>query len=1162
MRRSLTYFWRQHLLVAAGAAVASAVLTGALLVGDSVRGSLRSLALDRLGDTEVAMVSEGFFRSSLAPLLAAQEKFGEAGYSRAEPLLMFRGSAIQVQSRARASRINLIGVEETFGALFRADSEIAPWDFGDVSGVTAPVVLNRSLARELGAEAGSEILFSIPRSSEIPRASLLGRRDTGSVVQSLRLRVAAVVEDRGAGAFSLAANQGTPKNAFVPLARLQGALGQEGKANILLVANSQPSGPRRGVAGAQSSEKTAASLEALQRTLREVVTLEDFGLSLKSQQGHVTLESSRFILRDETVRVAEEVFRQRGAYPRPLLSYLANSVRKGSDSMPYAAVVALEPPDQAPPNQELPDQEPQSQEPYFQGLWLANGEPAPALGDGEIYLNGWAAEDLGANPGDQVDLEYYSVGAGEQLSTETATFQVRGVVSMEGLGADPLLTPEFPGMADAEDIAAWDPPFPVDLSTIRALDEEYWDLYRAAPKAFVAASAGQRLWRSRFGGATSLRVLPQEGQEAEELERSVATSLAGQLPLGAFGLTFQPVRSHLLEASGGATEFSSLFLGFSWFLIVAAVSLVALLFKFGVEQRAKEVGLLRAVGFSLRRVRRRFLGEGVVVAVVGALLGLLGAVLYGAAMMAGLRTWWLPAVGSRELTLFVESRSLLIGFLVAVVVTVLTILASLRRLGQISTTSLLAGSAALPGNSRSGRWARWVAWGAGVLALAALAVASRGGAGAGGLFIAAGAALLASGLGFFALWCRSTARSRLSLGTGALTRVALRNSARNPGRSILSVSLVACACYVIVVAAAHRRPAHQDSGTPDPGTGGFSLLAESDVPLFQDLATEAGQFELGLSAEAATLLDQGRAFPLRVLPGDDASCLNLFRVERPRVLGVPPAFVERGGFLFQQATEELENPWELLDRDLGRDSESGARIVPAVADFETATWILHKKLADDLDYVDESGQPLKIRLVGLLHASIFQSEVVVSQENLLRHFPSAQGFSSFLVEAPTETSGELAVALEKDLADFGFDVETTADRLAGFKAVQNTFLSTFQTLGGLGLLLGTLGLAVILLRNVLERRGELATLRAFGFRRSLIGRLVWVENLFLLAFGLCLGTGAALLSSAPYLLAGGSGLPWASLSWTLLGIFATGAIACAVATSTALKTSLVAALRG
>ena len=65
---------------------------------------------------------------------------------------------------------------------------------------------------------------------------------------------------------------------------------------------------------------------------------------------------------------------------------------------------------------------------------------------------------------------------------------------------------------------------------------------------------------------------------------------------------------------------------------------------------------------------------------------------------------------------------------------------------------------------------------------------------------------------------------------------------------------------------------------------------------------------------------------------------------------------------------------------------------------------------------------------------------------------------------------------------FGGDATSTAERLARFHRVENTYLSTFQTLGGLGLLLGTVGLATVLLRNVLERRRELALLAAVGYR--------------------------------------------------------------------------------
>ena len=53
-------------------------------------------------------------------------------------------------------------------------------------------------------------------------------------------------------------------------------------------------------------------------------------------------------------------------------------------------------------------------------------------------------------------------------------------------------------------------------------------------------------------------------------------------------------------ASEGATDFSGLFIGFSFFLIAAALMLMALLFQFGIEQRAPEIGTLLALGFAPR----------------------------------------------------------------------------------------------------------------------------------------------------------------------------------------------------------------------------------------------------------------------------------------------------------------------------------------------------------------------------------------------------------------------------------------------------------------------------------------------------------------------------------------------------------------------------------
>jgi len=134
--------------------------------------------------------------------------------------------------------------------------------------------------------------------------------------------------------------------------------------------------------------------------------------------------------------------------------------------------------------------------------------------------------------------------------------------------------------------------------------------------------------------------------------------------------------------------------------------------------------------------------------------------------------------------------------------------------------------------------------------------------------------------------------------------------------------------------------------------------------------------------------------------------------------------------------------------------------------------------------------------------------------------------------------------------------------LARFLAVQNTYLSTFQTLGGLGLLLGTLGLATVMLRNVWERQAELALLRAVGFLPRHIAALVLTENAWLLSWGLATGALSALLAMTPHLMTTGADVPWLSVLTLLVAVFVAGCAAAWFAVRTAIRLPIVATLRG
>ncbi|HXV76651.1 MAG TPA: ABC transporter permease [Candidatus Polarisedimenticolaceae bacterium] len=1117
MLRALIHYWRVTGAVVAGAAVATAVLSGALMVGDSVRGSLRRLTLDRLGAVERALVGERFFREELASELSAA-----LDGTLVVPLIIAQGSAIQPDSGARASRVEIHGVDERFAALFPTAPTL---DFARSPTQPFPsAIVNRSLADELRVAEGEDLLLGFGTSSDVPRETLMGESDPDDVLASLRVTVTRIVPDAGVGRFGLAPNQIDPFNVFVALGGVQRAVEQRRRVNALLVG------------------ETATGIEpgeVLERTL----TFEDLGLELTLADDHATLGSRDFVLRPDVGRAATEVLDALGALGQPVLTYLANRLRHGDEVVPYSSVTAVDPLDG-------PD--------WASFEWHSRRGPDSGPRADGIVLNRWTADALHAAEGDTIELEYFEVGPREELILREHRFRVAGVVEPRGLAGDPGLTPEYPGIQQAEDMAGWDPPFPVDLGLIGDRDEEYWDRYRALPKAFVGYDTGARLWSTRFGSITTIRFGAAPGSDVAGTAERLRRELRSRLAPAAFGFRLRPVKEEGLRASAGATDFGGLFIGFSLFLIASAAMLAGLLFGLGVERRAGEIGLLLAVGYRLRRVRGRLLGEGASIAMLGALFGLGLGVAYAALMMVGLRTIWAAAVGSSRLVLFVEPSSLALGWVLSVVVVLTSIWFRVERLKRIAPARLLAGSlAGGPVRHRAGL-PRWIALAAASAATTLVVVGLvTGRPDDPALAFGSGALLLVAGLATFAWWCRGAGRRRgVHRVAGGLTGLAARNSAWNPGRSILSAALVACACFVIVVVAANRGQSSRDMRALESGSGGFPLLAESRVPLFGRLDSRADLLELGFDAGVATRLADNLVVPLRSMPGDDASCLNLYRPERPRILGVPPQLVERAGFTFRQAlplADSAASPWDLLE------APSADGTIPAIGDHNSTTWILRLGLGDGIELTDELGRTVTLRLVATLDTSVFQSELLISEADFLEHFPGRSGYGYFLIDTPSRALDETAALYERTLAPFGFDVSTSAEKLESFKVVEHTYLATFQLLGGLGLLLGTVGLAVILLRNVIERRGELATLRAFGFRRASLARMILIENLFLLVVGVSIGTVAALVAVGPRLLR--LDVPWLSIATTLGIVVAVGMLASVAAVRGALRVPLLPALK-
>jgi len=328
------------------------------------------------------------------------------------------------------------------------------------------------------------------------------------------LTVKSVLAKDAMGSFSLAPGQAPVRSVYVALSRLQRDLGLTERVNTLLIA------PRSDDAGLDAAH--------VRTVLSAAITPVDLGLrqDVLIDAGTLVVESASGLIADDLAAGISRAASVTGRNATTVLTWLANRITVATRTVPYSLVTAI-------------------------GNDAAGDARLAALlatksGETPIVLNEWAARELDAAPGATLDLEYLRWADEGRLVTEHATFQVAGVIPMSGLALDRRLAPDYPGITAATNLADWDPPFPIDLSLVRKQDEEYWDRYRTAPKAFIPIEAGQRLWGSRYGRLTSIRVA---GSKSLLLEGIGAK---------ANGIRVIDVRSQNLSASAGATDSTAL----------------------------------------------------------------------------------------------------------------------------------------------------------------------------------------------------------------------------------------------------------------------------------------------------------------------------------------------------------------------------------------------------------------------------------------------------------------------------------------------------------------------------------------------------------------------------------------------------------------------------
>ncbi len=1171
--RTLLHFKGLLVPVAMGVAVATAVIVGALVVGDSMRGSLRFIAMDRIGSIESVLLAPRWFDEALAKNLSSND----AQLGSIQSLILVQ-QAIAERESHRASEMALLGVDPDF------------WTLGSIQPKRSPndeeVILNQSLADKLHAQVGDLITLRVTSQAVVPADSPLGKRDVDSMVLP-RWKVIEILPDLSLSRFSLRSDQRPIMNAFASKRWLQKALEIDSKVNAIFVARSTKNTQNNTSADdAMLLEKLAPSLSDLGLRWQHVErSFPDpaIGESAENNSTPVQVLDYHHLTTDQmlmTEGLSKEILNStKTNSPASVLTYLANGIQVKKEGnavgriVPYSTISAVDwsvlasmlGPKESPP-------------------------PAPA-NDQWVVVTSWLAKELSIEVDDTLQIEYFLPETVEGEAIEKSfnatvvaiapTTQPKEATKRNRAAKfsvtptpfnDPAWTPVVPGITDQESISKWDTPFPLTRK-IEDQDDQYWSDHRLTPKVFISNSLGLTVFGSRFGNVSSIRFDNLKPEQATALEKQI--SEIAKTKMTNLGWRAIPLRRQQLMASSGTTPFDALFMSLSFFVIVAALLLVALLFRLAIEQRADHWGLLLASGWTRGAVTRLLLLEGAVVCTIGATLGIPLGLGYAYAMITGLHTWWVGAITVSFLDYHVRPFSLVLGWTLSWLAALGTILISTRQLKSIPIARLLkqqmeADIIAPLGQPPSGKASRsegrvkgkellsnsvhpprpmaapprgrvtYLAIGCVLSAIAILVLGQflQGQAQA-GAFVGAGMLFLVGGLSFMFGRLKSVttnpfASDSASASMMSASSLASSNAKRAPMRSILAIGLVAIASFLILSMSLFQ------ASPNEAGTGRFAFIGRSSQAIHYDLGNAVRQREvLGVKAAALGSFD---FVPLRVRGGDDASCNNLFQASEPQVLGISTRMESvdrkpdgRSAFAwFATDNSKDSTPWQRLAKKADGTVDSP---VPVVLDQNTALWALHLGgyVGETFSYTFDD-RKVFFRTVGVLQNTILQGSLLVGESNFESLFPSVTGYRMFLIKSKevqaskvqSSIAEQARMVLEEGWSDSGLSLASSDLVLTQLLAVQNTYLGAFQVLGALGLLLGTIGLGVSQLRSAMERRGELAAMRAIGFTKS---RLVWLltlENGWQLMRGIGIGVGSAGLATLPAL---ASGQPFSGLAW-------------------------------
>ncbi len=964
------------------------------------------------------------------------------------PLLQLSGSASAPETGKTISGVSLNGVDKRF------------WKMGNSSPRNierGTVVVNRQLAEQLDLAVNDHLILRIQKPSYV-HFNIPFTSDSKPYV-SLRLEVAEIISGGDFGNFNLKNDQKLPANIFLSLDDLSDRTEIPGQANKLLLNSDDP-----------------VNREAIDSLLQAHQTPKDLNISLRyvAATDEIAIRYKPIFMSDTLVQLLKELHPEAQA----VYTYLANTLQKEGKRTPYSFVSSL--------NSTAFDIEIDT-----------DSSPYP------IHINTWLADDLNAKAGDTLLISYFVSGVLRELQEDSALFIVDRILPMAGLGADSLRMPQFPGIANVDRCSNWEAGIPMDFSRIREKDETYWERFRGTPKAYIPYPVAQELWGTQYGSATSIR-LPRQ-IDTTYLINTLLKTLSPAL----MGFGISAAKEEALTASEYAVDFAELFLGLSFFLQLAALLVIGLLFSLSVQMRNKEQGILLAMGFTQKKVFSIFFLEAIAIALIGAFVGIFASLLFNYGILHLLNSIWYDIVRTPAITLHIIPKTLLTGFLISFAAALAALSFSLyRSLKNLTRNKQLINRQSSPHLQR--KISIRVLTLALVTTLSSVLILLRVNWQApqqdANLFFLLGGLVLISLSSFAAYVLNKPQKPRVK--NFSFLHLSFNKLRYNKGQHISMLTAMALATFLVLSIGMYRTGLGASTQDRNSGTGGFLYYIETAIPVAYDLNSEAGREEQGLYA----LPDQIRFIQMPLYDGDEANCLNLHRILRPRVLGLDPdEMIKRSAFLFVNTRQNasFNNAWELLHMDMGE------QCVPAIADQTVIQWSLGKSVGDSITYTNEQGKEIHLVLVAGLANSVFQGNLLIAEEQFNHHFQGYRGTRVLLVEAPEEQADQLAEELHYGLAPHGAIITPTTERMESFNSVTNTYLDIFLLLGGIALILSTLGIAILVYAGVQKQSHIYAMMEVLGISKQKIHKQVLTENMILLGAGVLIGGIAAITALLP-----------------------------------------------